>query len=196
MALTYQDIAARVEAGETAEQIATALAASGVTVRPIDLSELRYYLRDSGLLVRGIDRPFEGGLVAVARSTSAPAALRSGLVDLITHVYDDSKATLSTDTPEIAARGSAMLAGLVQLGVMTPEQRTGFYSLGGGLRFADVTSETVQAAIDAQTAQEARNALSARLVAGASAGALAIEQGGDLASVRAAMLSAFDGSAA
>lgn len=142
MIVTYADIAELVDAGKTDAEIAPILEPLGITVRKIQLAELRWYLRDQGLIYRGVDRPFIGPFAVLVESEQTPELLRAGLIDFITHTFgtDDY---LDTTDPEIAARGVAMLAGLIQAGVMTAEQRDGFYGLGGGRRFHGVTTADI-----------------------------------------------------
>lgn len=138
----YADIAELVDAGKTDAEIASILEPLGVTVRKVPLKELKWYLRDQGLIYRGVDVPYIGPFAELVRSEQTPEELRGGLIDFITHVFGTDEYLDTTDYV-IAARGVAMLAGLIQAGVMTPEQRDGFYQLGGGLKFAGVTEADV-----------------------------------------------------
>ncbi len=140
--LTYSDISDYVDAGKTDADIVPILVPLGVTVHKIELAELRWYLRDQGLIYKGVDVPYVGPFAELVRSEQTPSELRLGLTDFITHTFGTDKFLDTTDYV-IAARGVAMLAGLIQAGVMTTEQRDGFYTLGGGLKFADITEADV-----------------------------------------------------
>lgn len=174
-----------IEQGKTDEEIVAQLQPSGITNYQIPLEELRWYLRDQGLLYRGIDVPFVGPLAVIATSPETPEQLRNGLVDLITHVFGTDK-TLNTTDPEIAARGILMFNGLQSAGIIDQTQRDGFYSLGGGLAFENLTVEAVAEV-------RRHHDITTRIVAAYDAAIAARDNGEPLVMVEAALLAGWEG---
>lgn len=138
--LTYADIAALHQAGQTADEIAAALADDYRTHSDINIARLAGELLIPTGLYSAIER---------LRDENAAA---SQLYDLMRERRIETIRTATS--PETAANIRRGFDGLIAGGVLdglpyTPEQIIGaFYALGGGLRFADVTAAEVQAVID------------------------------------------------
>lgn len=149
MSLTYADISSLHQSGQTAEQIAGALANDWRTRSDIDIARLAGEL----LIPTGLYSAIES-----ARETISAAAQ---LYDVVRERRIGYIRTASS--PETAANIRAGLTGLIDgglfdalpPGVTAQDVESAFYGLGGGLRFRKAGGETytasdVQAVIDAE----------------------------------------------
>lgn len=141
MAVDYNVLARYADMRGTPAEIVASL--PPVTPNPINLATLRVWLRDNDLLIGGIS----GTLVKnVLNSESAPSGLVKGVAKLIDLLYQESP-PLPTDDATRSVEIHDMINGLLALGLITETHKTEFYSMGGGLRFANVTESDVSDAI-------------------------------------------------
>lgn len=150
----------------TAEQIATALRQTGLTQRPIELGDLLFLLNNRGMLVRLI-RPADGGekwagtlvnLINHCNDTGHPLALHVN--QFFSHITNDRNKTFDTTLRQYAGLFLLIVSTFAdQPNMPTLEDFAAVASLGGGWLYADVTAEQVTAAIAAEDARIAREAI-------------------------------------
>lgn len=121
--------------GLTNEQIASRL--SCFTNSDIPLAEVENFLDFENLAVRNpVTGNWEGSLINVIGGASQE--LSDGVSELFVHLNKPRSFSINTTQKEWAIKCSALLAGLVSVGVITPEQSAAFVELGGGLRYGIV----------------------------------------------------------
>lgn len=99
---------------------------------------------------------YVGSLVDLAKNPATPAPVVAGLKKLFTHLAKRTSEYVDTTDPRYSTDTFALLSVLIQMGVVTAEQRDAFYALDGGRPYADLTVEQYaleKAAYDADQAQ-------------------------------------------
>lgn len=182
MSITYADIQPFDVDDRTDAEIATAMAASRLTVRNIPIGDLYLAAIDWGVIVLAPgSRELSGPLIDIA--TNHPdAAVRAKLSRLLAALSPDSSRSIYTSSD----MADAAIVGSLADQLLTADQRTELATLSGGERYADVTESDVTEAKATRAADLARAALSARLLTAYDAAQTAISEGGDAAAVKAA----------
>lgn len=156
----------------TNEQIASALAASGLTPRAINLGELLFLLNNRGMLVRLI-RPADSGekwsgtlvnLINYCNDTGHPLTLHVN--QFFSHITNDRNETFDT---RIASYGS-LFATIVSTFAGQPNMPTlddfqAVANIGGGWLYANVTADQVADALATEQASLAAQSVDAAIIA-------------------------------
>lgn len=145
MAIDYRrDVEPLEQAGKTDEEIASML--SAVTVRPVQIADAENYF-DFSLLARRSPRTgaWVGRLPDAMDNVLTPLPIRDGLSSLFGHINKPRSIHIDTTAAPWAEDSKALLDGLVATGVITAEERDGFYQLAGGRTHGDVTAGDVGA---------------------------------------------------
>lgn len=130
---------------------------SSLTVRPIPLQDLENLLDSEQLAWRDeITSQWNGSLI-VAMDSGSPVS--EGLSELFRHLNKIRSVHIETDKPEWAVKCSALLDGLIYLGLLTVEQKGKVLALGGGRKHGDVTVEDVETWEAVAASQDARQQL-------------------------------------
>ncbi len=194
--MNYQtDIAPLETAGLTDSQIADVL--STLTVRPVPFGELVNFLDDEGLANRHpISLQWEGVLPTIAVTDGHP--LQAGIAKLFSHLNKPQSIHIDTTQQPWCLMAAQLLAGLVQIGVITEQHREAFYALGGGLKHGVVTPQDVAdsraAGLLLQERQSAVDAITQRTNEANAAAAVAFDAGLSAAEITAAAEAAWAGS--
>ena len=117
------------------------------TVHPIITGEIIAWLIDSEIAVQSTMTPskWTGPLNEILVNTQAPLDLRKGLDFFFGFMNDSKTESMKTNRPTHGAMMCQLLDALVQLGVITADQRLSFLELGGGIVKANCTSQDVAA---------------------------------------------------
>ena len=144
------------DAGMTDADIAALLAAS--TASDIPVGELENYLTFQGLATRNpITGAWEGPLPDEINNNVF--GLGPGLAALFSHINKPRSVVVDTTVSPWASDAAALTAGLVAAGLITAQQQTDFYALGGGLPNAGLTeADVTQSRVDWEAAEAARQA--------------------------------------
>ncbi len=137
-------------------EIAALLAAS--TASDIPVGELENYLTFQALATRNpITGAWEGPLID--EITGNVYGLGPGLSALFSHVNKPRSTVIDTTVSPWASDAAALTAGLVAAGLLTAQQQSDFYDLGGGLPNAGLTeADVTQSRVDWEAAEAARQA--------------------------------------
>lgn len=148
------DIAALNESGQTAEQIAAALAADPVTVNDIPVNVLRPLLFvEWGLVsVDPATKQRSGPLIDLYVDERTPKEIRDGIGKLFAHLDDPTAEYVRTKTN---SEWAGLWHAVVALLKLSDDQLAVLEKLHGGRKFAGVTVEQVQALIDEHDAEQA-----------------------------------------
>ncbi len=157
-----------------------------LTARPIELWQLREYLRQTQILVRG------------RNGWSGPlAAVESPVIDLLIDALDDLRQTIIDSNKP--TWGPVFYAGLASLvpDLLTAEQMTAVLELGGGLPFAELIEEDFAdqraEAMEQVDRKAAYNAIVERANEAIGAAAMALETGSTPVEITQAAESAWEG---
>ncbi|MEO1526721.1 MAG: hypothetical protein AAFX06_14900 [Planctomycetota bacterium] len=166
-----KDIKPLEDAGLSDQQIADALAT--LTVRDMPVEALRQVMRERKLWLKDpISRARDRGKIGEAMTRAGfSEALYGGLVEFEAALYDMSATHVSTSSRiDIAGEVAAVIGGLAESGVVTSEDVTAFYAVGGGMKYPNVDAAAVATARQAhadEVAEESRmqeiDALRARI---------------------------------
>jgi hypothetical protein len=133
-----------------------------LTSGPIPVSEVIQFFDEQNLAeLDPIDNAWVGSLIDVVKNENTPAELVAGLRALFVHLAKRTSQTVDTTVPTIAVQTGTLLSAIVQMQVVTTEQRDAFYALGGGRPFADLTVETLTAQREAAEAEAAADSAKA-----------------------------------
>lgn len=156
----------------TNEQIASALAASGLTPRAIRLDDLLFLLNNRGMLVRLI-RPADSGekwagslvtLINHCNETSHPLTLHVN--QFFSHITNDRNTTFDTRLATYGALFSTIVSTFAgQPNMPTLADFAEVANLGGGWLYASVTAQQVAAALAAEQARLAAENVDAAITA-------------------------------
>ena len=144
------------EGSMTDAEIAALLAAS--TASDIPISDLENFLDFESLAKRNaITGLWEG--VLPDEIINDVFGLSAGLSALFNHLNKPRSVVIDTTVSPWASDAAALTAGLVAAGLITADQQTGFYALGGGLPNAGLTeAEVTQSRVDWEAEEAARQA--------------------------------------
>ena len=166
--LKYSEISHLV-ADNTPAEIAAILQADRRTVADVDLGDLLYMMNFRGMLVRRI-RPTDAGekwegtipaMIAVANAT-APPELAMAVNQWFSHITNDRNTSFQTTSVDFANLFGAIAATFADgEGMPTTSDFDAVLTLGGGLRYANVTKEDVEACIAEEAARIVREEISA-----------------------------------
>jgi hypothetical protein len=106
-----------------------------------------------------IDGVWTGSLVDVVKNPATPAPLVAGLRKLFVHIAKRGSLTIDTTDLEFAVEVYTMLGFLIQMGVVTLDQRDSFYALDGGRPYKDLTVEQYEQQTAESTARSVTNAI-------------------------------------
>jgi len=142
--MNFQDIPAEYQSKTDAELAALLPVLSA---RPINTSAVEALLRDKGYARRSAfgSQAFVGGLPDLAVNPGYPESLREGLDLFFGYLMTDAL-EINCHREMYGATTSALLAGLLQLGVFTQDDVDDFYALGGGRPYVNETEQTIAAA--------------------------------------------------
>ena len=133
-----------------------------LTARDILTADVRRYFRETAIWYLSGTQQMAGAFQVAIDYGELPVELLAALGELYSSVFGGSADTLSTSTsPAIAARLFAGWEALVGSGVITADQRDGFYKLGGGRPFESITSNDIA---EARSEAELAEALAAAQV--------------------------------
>jgi hypothetical protein len=149
--------------GEPAEVVAIL---NAITVCPIPVANVLQYFDEQNLAEWDpLADDWVGSLVTVARNQSTPAPIVAGLRKVFVHLAKRTSQTIDTTDPVIAVETLALLGALIQMGVVTTQQRDAFYQLDGGRPYASLTVEQYNALKTASdTAAEKEAAVTAVII--------------------------------
>ena len=105
-----------------------------------------------------IDGVWTGSLVDVVKNPATPAPLVAGLRKLFVHIAKRGSLTIDTRDLEFAVEVYTMLGYLIQMGVVTAEQRDAFYALDGGRPYKNLTVEQYEQQAAEAAAKSVTNA--------------------------------------
>jgi hypothetical protein len=144
------------DAGMTDAEIAALLAAS--TASDIPIADLENFLDFESLAKRNaITGAWEG--VLPDEIINNAFGLSDGLSSLFNHINKPRSVVIDTTVSPWASDAAALTDGLVAAGLITAQQQTDFYALGGGLPNAGLTeAEVTQSRVDWEAAEAARQA--------------------------------------
>lgn len=133
------DILPYIELGDE-EYVASVI--SCITSKVVPMAELENFMSDEGLAERNpINGKWEGILPNIALSEDHP--LKEGIIKLFSHINKPRSIQIDTIGLPWCLYASNLLNGLVQMGIITEDHRSGFYQLGGGLKYGTVTVEQI-----------------------------------------------------
>lgn len=125
--------------GTDAEQVAIL---QSITRGPISVANVIQYFDEQDLgELDPIDNAWTGTLVDIIRNDQMPLELRSGLRDLFKHLAKRTSETVDTTDPTVALQTATLLGVLIQIGIITTEQRDAFYALDSGRPYKELTVE-------------------------------------------------------
>lgn len=144
------------DAGMTDAEIAALLAAS--TASDIPIADLENFLDFESLAKRNaITGSWEG--VLPDEIINNAFGLSAGLSSLFNHINKPRSVVIDTTVSPWASDAAALTAGLLAAGLITAQQQTDFYALGGGLPNAGLTeAEVTQSRVDWEAEEAARQA--------------------------------------
>jgi hypothetical protein len=136
--------------GEDAEIVAKL---QTLTAGPIPIANVIQWFDEQNLAeLDPIDNAWVGSLVEVVKNPQTPAPLVAGLRKLFVHLAKRTSQTVDTTDLTFAVEVWSLLGYLIQMGVVTTDQRDSFYLLDGGRPYKDLTVEQFD---DQRTAAEA-----------------------------------------
>lgn len=192
MSLSYTaDVAPFDVDGHTDAEIATAMAASRLTVRDVPASTLYMLLTvEWGLLtVDPVTLQRSGPLVDLYQHAQTPDELKAGIRTLFAILGPDTSRVVATS--QVSAHAQLLFA--VALALQLSEDRlTVLATLHGGERYATVTEADVTAAKATYASNVARAAISATLNEATAAASTAFADGGTEQEIRAAFDAAWE----
>jgi hypothetical protein len=144
------------DAGMTDAEIAALLAAS--TASDIPIADLENFLDFESLAKRNaITGSWEG--VLPDEIINNAFGLSDGLSSLFNHINKPRSVVIDTTVSPWASDAAALTNGLLAAGLITAQQQTDFYALGGGQPNAGLTeAEVTQSRVDWEAAEAARQA--------------------------------------
>jgi len=160
MSLKYSDIAAFVDAGDSAATIASQLNDSGVTNKPINRADLVFLLNMRGMLTKLIsnnsDEKWTGTILAMQSAIVAAGADDGPIRQWLSHVTNPTNTIWDTTQVDYAAPFKLMVTTFAdQPGMPSSADFAAVVELGGGYKYAGVDAAAVQAVIDRQAKVDA-----------------------------------------
>lgn len=125
--------------GETTEIVAKL---QTLTAGPIPVANVLQWFDEQGLgELDPIENSWVGTLVDLVRNPQTPSPVSSGLRKLFAHLAKRTSQTVDTTDLSYSVEVFALLGALIQMGVVTAEQRDSFYALDGGRPYKDLSVE-------------------------------------------------------
>jgi len=135
-----------------------------LTSGPIPIANVLQWFDEQNLAeLDPIENAWVGTLVSVVKNPATPAPLAAGLRKLFVHLAKRTSQTVDTTDLTFAVEVWALLGFLIQMGVVTTEQRDLFYLLDGGRPYKDLTDVQFAAQRTAAKAEQARQSLRSRI---------------------------------
>lgn len=135
-----------------------------LTAGPIPIANVLQWFDEQNLAeLDPIDNAWVGSLVNVVKNPATPAPLAAGLRKLFVHLAKRTSQTVDTTDLTFAVEVWTLLGYLIQMGVVTSEQRDSFYLLDGGRPYKDLTVEQFDEQRQAAELSTQRQALRLRL---------------------------------
>jgi hypothetical protein len=142
----------------TPEQIVPVLHA--LTVDKIPVAEVIQFFDEQNLAEHDpIDNVWKGSLIDVVKHPASPEPVVAGLRALFVHIGKRTSEAVDTTDPTIAVQTWTLLNVLIQMGVVTVEQREAFYALDGGRPYAALSVEEYSAQATAAEEEAAKDIL-------------------------------------
>jgi hypothetical protein len=182
---------------QDAEPIEASIILSAVTVRPIPVLDLIYWLSDerTGLLERdAITGQLNGPLADLVIDAQTPVELAQGIRRLINHLYRVGSKEIDTTEPAYAVEFRQMALALQMMQLLTADQIESLYLLGGGQLLGDVPADDVQVAQVAIGLQQEREAVYSQCAARLNAMRAALTAAYDLGDTPNQIKAAFNAS--
>ena len=165
MSLKYEDISALVDAGNSAAEIATELASSGVTKEPINRATLLFLLNMRGMLTKLVsnntDEKWTGTVLNMQDAILAAGTdeQKSSIRTWLSHITNPTNTIWDTTDETYAKPFRDMVTAFAGVeGMPTAEDFQAVVDIGGGYKFAGVDAAAVQAVLDLQVKKDALNA--------------------------------------
>jgi len=162
MSLKYSDIAAFVDAGDSAATIASQLNDSGVTNKPINRADLVFLLNMRGMLTKLIvnasDEKWTGTILNMQSAIVAAGtdAEESAIRTWLSHITNPTNIIWDTTDSTYAKPFLGMVTTFAdQPGMPSSADFAAVVELGGGYKYAGVDAAAVQAVIDRQAKVDA-----------------------------------------
>lgn len=132
---------------------------NALTSEPISVADVLQFFDEQNLAeMDPIENAWVGTLVDLVKNPATPGPVVVGLRKLFNHLAKRTSQTVDTTNPVFAVETWTLLSVLIQMGVVTTQQRDAFYALDGGRPYADLKVE--QYALE-KAAYEADQALAA-----------------------------------
>ena len=167
MTITYEDIRDRVEAGDDAAAIATAITQQGRTVKDIDLGDLLYLLNFRGMLTKlvGNDaaRKWDGSVLRMQELVAADPVASSAIAQWLSHITNTRNTVWRTTDPAFSAPFYQLYLAFRDpaKGIFKDGDLDAIYAVGGGR--VSATTKEVQALIDDHNSTRADDSLADRI---------------------------------
>lgn len=159
-----------------------------LTKGPIPIANVLQWFDEQNLAeLDPIDNAWVGSLVNVVKNPQTPAPLAAGLRKLFVHLAKRTSQTVDTTDLAVAIEVWTLLGYLIQIGVVTVDQRDSFYLLDGGRPYKDLTVQEFAAQQAAAEAEQSRVAFEAEWVAWLNETINPLIAVGDVAGVNAAL---------
>lgn len=151
------------EADTSPEDILTTMQADVCTVSDIEIGQLLHLMNFRGMLIKRI-RPTDNGekwtgtipAMIAAADAEAPEELALAVNQWFSHITNPRNSVFATTEPAYAAQFAAIVGAFADGDDMpTSADFAAVLSLGGGLRFANITLEFINEAIAEHEAQKA-----------------------------------------
>jgi hypothetical protein len=125
--------------GTDAEQVAIL---QTLTAGPIPVGNVLQWFDEQNLgELDPIENRWVGSLVDLVRNLQTPLPVSGGLRKLFAHLAKRTSQIIDTTDLSYSVDLFALLGALIEMGVMTVEQRDSFYALDGGRPYKDLTAE-------------------------------------------------------
>jgi hypothetical protein len=177
--------------GTDAEQVAT-LKATGVTARPIVLSELLFLLNFRGMLTKLVsnnsDEKWSGTVLAMKAAIAADAVATAHVDRWLSHITNPRNTHWDTTDANYAAPFWALAQAVAGgPGMPSVEDFSAVAALGGGWLFADLTTEQFAAQRNAAASEADRQQFQSEWVSWLNETINPLIAAGDVAGVNAAL---------
>ncbi len=137
-----------------------------LTAGPIPIANVLQWFDEQNLAeLDPIDNAWVGSLVSVVKNPATPAPLAAGLRKLFVHLAKRTSQTVDTTDLTFAIEVWTLLGYLIQMGVVTTQQRDSFYLLDGGRPYKDLTVQEFEAQRDAAAAEVTAHEFRSEVVA-------------------------------
>jgi hypothetical protein len=135
-----------------------------LTAGPIPIANVLQWFDEQNLAeLDPIENAWVGTLVSVVKNPATPAPLAAGLRRLFVHLAKRTSQTVDTTDLTFAVEVWTLLGYLIQMGVVTSQQRDSFYLLDGGRPYKDLTVQQFAAQRADAEAEQVRQSIRLRL---------------------------------